>query len=358
MQMSEFDICCPTWALPREEIPVHVKINKEITSSLKNAKVDLFDYFELKDTINLTNFKIDGGQVIVNNIGKAEKSKYDYFGIIIATKKPFDDLKKEIPINVEFEFNNGRKEKFVHYARIFRPLLEFDKEPENIVLHDNDGSITIPLSLKFTGFGEINLRVECKIGGEIVSVGTSVLDEVFHRIINEGIISGNENEESGVTVDKNYVEGMVLQLKEKFRTDEDIQKMIREQQMDADTAESLYELAREEKEKFMNVFFKSVEGYLIKIISDLLKRNLSNNLQIDSQTKIHTPIQLPSTNVAIKVFYKDVIGNEYEPLEKTIKIIDERKNPSGFDVEIPLEIMPPDESKAYKNVGAMKIGTN
>ena len=32
--------------------------------------------------------------------------------------------------------------------------------------------------------------------------------------------------------------------------------MVREQQMDANTAESLYELAKEEKEKFMNVFFK------------------------------------------------------------------------------------------------------
>lgn len=358
MQMSKFNIHCPTWALPREEIPVHVKINKEITASLKNVKIDLLDYFELKDTINLTNFKTKNGRVIVNNIGKAEKSKFDYFGIIIATKKPFNDLKKEIPINVEFEFNNRQKEKFVHYARIFRPLLEFDKEPGNIVLHDHDGSITIPLSLKFTGFGEINLRVECKIGGEIVSVGTSVLDEIFHRIINEGMISVDENDESRVTVNRNYVEGMVLQLKEKFRTDKDIQRMIREQRMDANTAEFLYELAKEEKEKFMNIFFKSVEGYLIKIISDLLKRNLSDNLQIDSQTKIHTSIQLPSTNVAIKIFYKDVIGNEYEPLEKTIKIIDKRESPSGFDVEIPLEIMPPDESKAYKNVGNMKIGTS
>ena len=357
MSVSKFDIHCPSWALPREEIPVHVTINKDISSTLKNTKINLSDYFELKDTINLTSFKVDSGQVIVNKIDTAEKSNFDYFGFIIATKKPFTDLKKEIPINIEFEFNDGRKKKLVQYARIFRPLLEFNKDPENIILYDKDRSIRIPLSLKFTGFGEINLRVECKIGGQIVSVGTSVLDEILHRIINDGIISVNDNEELNVTINRNYVENMVFQLKEKLKTDKDIQRMIREQQLDTNTKELLYELAREDKEKFMNIFFKSVEGYLIKIISDLLKRNIGDNLQIDSPTKIHTSIRLPSTNVEIKIFYKDVIGNEYESLTKTITIIDKRANPIIFDIEIPLEITQVDESNAYKNVGVMKIGT-
>lgn len=357
--MKKFDIHCPSWALPREEIPVHIKINKDITPTLKNVKIDLYDYFELKDTINLMDFEMNNGRIIVTDIGKAKKSNFDYFGIIIATKTLFsDDLKKEIPINVEFEFNDGRKEKSVEYARIFRPLLEFAQIPKNIMLSDNDGSIKIPISLKFIGFGDVNLRIECKIGGKIVSVGTSMLDEILRRIINEGVIAVHENEDTNVTVDKNYVEKMVLQLKEKFKTDEDVQKMIREQQIKEEKVELLYELAGGEKEKFMHIFFKTVEGYLIKIISDVLKRNISDNLQIESQTKIHTSIQLPSTDVAIRLFYKDVVGNQYDPIDKTIEIIDKRRNPSGLDVEIPLEIIQVDESNAYKNVGEMNIGTH
>ncbi len=359
MQVSRFEINCPPWALPREEIPVRVQINKEVTPLLKNAKIDLPDCFELRDTINLANYEMDGRKIIVTSIEKAEKSSYDYFGVIIASIEPFTELRKQIPINIEFEFHNGTKESFTEHARIFRPLLEFEQIPTKIELSDADGNSTkIPIGLKFTGFGEIQLRVECKIEGEIVSVGTSILDEVLHRILSEGLIVADKKHKSGVTVAPNYVEGIVRQLKDKVQTDEDIQQMIREQQIDKEKAELLYEFTHEEKEKIMNIFFKTVEGYLIQIISDILNRNLSNNLQIESQTKISTQIQLPTTNVTISFFYKDIIGNEYEPIEKVIKILDNREHPSEFNVEIPLEIAKVDESEAYKNVGDMRIGTH
>ena len=347
----------PSWALPKEEIPLHVKIAKEITSKLKNAKIDLPECFELKDTINLTKYKILNRKIIVNSIGKAVKSDYDYFGVIIATSEPFEELKKQIPIEIEFEYNDGTNEKEIAYARIFRPLLEFEKVPENIVLTDNESKeLKLPIRMKFTGFGEINIRSECSIEGQIVSVGTSVLNEVLRRIISEGIISEDKDSDNGVIVDQNYVEKIITQLKDKLHTDEDIQRMIHEQQIDKELVNFLYELDKDKKEKFMKTIYKTVEGYLVKIISDILQRNLSNNSQIESQTKIHTQIKLPSTNVTIKFFYKDIIGNEYQPIEKTIAIIDKRKNPSGFDVEIPLEITNVDESDAYKNVGTMKIG--
>ena len=151
---------------------------------------------------------------------------------------------------------------------------------------------------------------------------------------------------------------MITQLKEKLKDDKDIQRMIREQQIDKETAEVLYELSREGKEKVMKVLFKTVEGYVTKIVSDILRRNPSDNLQIESQTSIYTRIKLPTTNVTIKLIYRDLLSNEYEPIEKIIQINDKRKNHSGFNVEIPLEITRVDESKAYKNVGTMKIGTH
>lgn len=360
MQISKFEITCPKWALPREEIPIHVKIDKKITGKIKNAVLTVPDCFELTDTINLTEYTIDEKQIIVTNIGKANMSEYDYFGIVIATKEIFEELKKQIPITVKFNFHDGSIEEQTIYARIFRPLLEFEEVPKNITLTDNPNSdVNLPIGLKFTGFGEINLKSECKIDGEIVSSGTSVIDEVLHRLLKEGFFPDEDSEnKSGLTINQEYIHRVSNEVKNEFLKDEDIQKMVQNGQINDEAAQLLYELNKEEKEKFMSVFYKTVEGYLIKIISDILKRNISNNLQIESQTKIHTSIKLPVTEVTLRFFYKDILDNEYPPLEQKIQIIDKRENPSGFEVEIPMVITNVDESKAYKNVGTMRIGTN
>lgn len=360
MQVSKFSITCPKWALPREEIPVHVKIDKGVTENIKNTVLTLPDCFELIDTINIYERELKNNQVIVKNIGKANMSEYDYFGIIIATKEPFDELKKQIPIEIQFNLLDGTVEKHITYARIFRPLLEFEDSLKNIVLTDGPkDDVILPISLKFTGFGEINLRSECKIDGKIVSTGTSVIDEVLQRLLKEGFFKDEKsNSQAGLSINEEYIHNVTDEIKKEFLKDDDIRRMLETGQIDEDSAKQLYELNREEQEKLMNIFYKTVEGYLINIISDILKRNVSNNLQLESQTKIHTSIKIPITDVTIRLFYKDVIGNEYPPIEQKIQIVDKRTNPSGFEVEIPMEITKVDESSAYKNVGSMSIGTN
>ena len=206
MQLHKFDINCPPWALPREEIPLHVKINKEITALLKNIIIDLPDCFRLVDTINISDRRIENRKIIVSEIGKAKRSDFDYFGVVVATEKPFTELKKEIPINIEFEYHDGTKEHLVQNARIFRPLLTLENIPKNIILSDRDREPPkIPLSLKFRGFGEISLRVECKIEGKIVSMGLSMVDEVLRRILHEGIVPTDDNEGVEVKMEQSYV---------------------------------------------------------------------------------------------------------------------------------------------------------
>ena len=358
MQISKFQITCPTWALPKEEIPIHVKIDKSITKILKNATIHLPDCFKLVDTINLSEYDVQDNKIIITNIGKTSKSEYDYFGITIASKELFDELKKQLPIKIIFTYHDGTSEEHTTHARIFRPLLEIETVPDNIVL--TDGLIEqpkFPFSLKFTGFGEIHLRSECRIGGRIVSVGSSVLDEVLQRMLKEGFLPDDNLDSKGVKINDEYIKNLSNQLKNDFLKDEDIQKMLKSGQIDEESANMLYELNKEKQEKLMSIMYKTVEGYLIKIISDILKRNVSDNLQLESETKINASIKIPTTDVTVQFFYKDLIGNVYPPLEQKVQIIDRRENPSGFDVEISLVISKVDESDAYKNVGTMQIGT-
>ena len=162
-----------------------------------------------------------------------------------------------------------------------------------------------------------------------------------------------------ISVNEDYVANVAMQLKAKhfyqmvtyinmyankkinqsLISDGDIHKMLTKQEIDDKTKMQLYELSDEQKERFMKGFYKTVENYLIQIITDILNRNLSNNLQLYSHAKIHTSIKLPSTKVSIRFFYKDLLDNEYDAVEETVEIIDERENPSTFEVDIPLDII-------------------
>lgn len=357
MNIPASSITCPAWALPREEIPIHIRIPKEITPHLKNTKIDLPDCFKLVDVINVTAHDISNNMVTVQSIGKAEKSDYDYFGIIIASIEPFQELKKQIPITIEFEFDDGTHETCIKNARIFRPKLEFESVPEKIILRDAEKSETkLPVSMKFAGFGEIKIRAECRIGGKIVSVGTSLLDEIAHRMITEGIFPKNEGMDKGVTVDQNDVETLVAELRSNYQTDEDVQMMIDKLKFKEEDVDLLYKYSKEDQEKILNMFYKrSVEGHLVQIISEILRRNPSDNSQIESQTAINTSIKLPSTEVTVIFHYKDILENEYESIERTIEIIDKRKNTIALNVKIPIEITEVNESDAYKDVEKMVI---
>lgn len=107
----------------------------------------------------------------------------------------------------------------------------------------------------------------------------------------------------------------------------------------------------------MNVVYGTFEGYLIKKLTDLVARSLGSNVHLDSGTKIITEIKAAFTDLNLKIRYKDLMGNDYPPLEKTVKIVDKRKEDIRVRVTILMEIEKVDESGAYKNVQEMKIGS-
>lgn len=98
----------------------------------------------------------------------------------------------------------------------------------------------------------------------------------------------------------------------------------------------------------MNVLYDTVETYLIKKITDLVSKNVSNKTHLDSGTKISTTIQTQITNLHMKIFYIDLKGNVYAPLETDVKIVDKRKNIAPIRVTIPIEIEKVDETETTK----------
>ena len=164
MQAFKYKVTCPRWALPTEEVPVHVQFDKSITPLLQSVNVVLHESLTFKDFINLTEYERDGETLAIKSIGKSTMSDYDYFGFAVATTSPFDDLKRMVPVKIKFNYIDGTSETYTEHARIFRPLLELDTSPDRIVITDkNKGRLELPIAMKYSGFGQIKVTAECRI---------------------------------------------------------------------------------------------------------------------------------------------------------------------------------------------------
>ena len=351
MQVSEFETTCPRWALPREEIPVYVKINKDVMRKIDCVRIFLDERLKLTDTINISEYE-NGRTVTVREIGKSARSDYDYFGIVLATKTTPDSLKTQIRIPVDVVYRDGTKDRRFAHARIFRPRVEFASMPEKLVLSDAKGESAVPVGLKFFGFGEISLRAECRTGGRIISECPSLPDETQRRTVGE---HAERAAGPGSGVDA-------------------AQRTIRERR--GDNADSLCGLARGGRKS--ETARRAAEQHLSQIVSEMLGRHLGYNSRLESQIRMRysrrappprpdgdgsqeprsgaAPTRPPRTEVQVRFFYKDNMENEYGPIERTISIVDKRAGPAGSDVMIPVRV-DVDESGAYENVGGMEIGS-
>jgi len=356
MVKNGLSIELPPWALPKEEITLYIKIKKNIKFS--KIIISIPKYFEIKDTINVIEYKISRNTIQVEKIGKLKQTKIDYFGIIISTKEPFNDLAVQCEIKVKLIDYVGKESEYTSFARIFRPRLRIIQIPDEIPLHDNQDA-SIPVHLKFMGFGDIALRIEATIGGKLVSEGGSLMDKVFHEFLKAGILEKEfKRNDLGIKIDEITLARMVDDFKTKLKDKDFLEEMKKDKTITRQVINFLSGFNKSEQEKYMKIFYGTMEGFLISKLTELLTRSVSSNLNLDSGTKISTQLSTTITNLKLKIFYKDLAGNIYAPLEKQLKIIDKRKTSHQIPiVTLPIEIEKVDESEAFRNVGKMVIGS-
>ena len=336
---------------------MHVRIPKDVTPTIKSVRIHLDSSLEVRDVINMPDYMQDGQTLLVRSVNRDSMAEYDYFGVALATSAPFEVLKKEVPVLMEFEHIDGTAGTVSGNIRVFRPLLQVGDMPRRLELCDENAKrLRIPVGLRYSGFGDVKMRIECTVQGRVVSSGSSMLDEVLRRVVREGLVKEDEDHGSTVQINPEYVEQTVSELKATLHADESLKGMLDRLRLDKDSAAILLDLRNESKERFMAVVHKTVETYVAQIVSDILGRNVSDNLQMES-TSIRTKIRLPTTRVELKLYYEDLAGNQYDPLCWDIEIVDRRKISTAFDVEIPLVITDVDDRRAFKNVGGMEIRT-
>lgn len=77
MQVARFDVRCPPWALPREEVPIQVRIEKTVTEDLDEVVLELHESLRLAGTINVLEWEESDGRLAAKAIGRARRSEYD-----------------------------------------------------------------------------------------------------------------------------------------------------------------------------------------------------------------------------------------------------------------------------------------
>lgn len=360
MQVAKFDVRCPQWALPKEEVPIQIKIEKTVTDDIGQVVLDIPPGMRLVDTINVAEHAVSGGHVVVKDINRARLSEYDYFGVVVATSEAFDDLKKELPVRATFHMKNGSRDVLVTPVRVFRPRLELASAPDAITLTDyKSDKSPISIRLKFSGFGDVTLSCKCTIGGYVVSHGSSLMNDILEMIVNDRMshFDNDNNVEGGTDVDPRKIRFVAEEFKNKILSNGSIRSMLDAGKIDRDTAEMLHSLADSDKELLMRYIHKTMSTVIVGSLSDIQARTLGENVQLDSRTAIVVPVEIPIDEMVVEFRYADVLGNEYPPIRKTIKIKDQRRNKTSMDVGIPLAIAV-DESGAYSGSEVMEIGSH
>ncbi|HEX9429543.1 MAG TPA: hypothetical protein VF944_04130, partial [Candidatus Bathyarchaeia archaeon] len=196
------------WALPGEQIPVGIVVSAR--RPCQTIVVEWSPGLQLIDKINIALSKEKGRKLRISRLSSGPFDGACYCGIVLAhpafpsSAVTFGDVK------VQVLFKDGTKLESAQITRIGRPFLDLVDRPERVVLR-SDIEADLPIRLKYQGFGDIEVRIQAKFKGKIVSHGDSLVYEIARRLL-EGESASKVADTASkpmVEVDPNYVRSLV-----------------------------------------------------------------------------------------------------------------------------------------------------
>ena len=335
MQVQKFDIIAPPWALPREDIPIHIKMEKDVTSKIKHATVSVPPGMKLNDIINISKYDYNNNQLTVHRCEQTPSSAFDYFGFVVATTELQQELQKTVKIPVVFQYHDGTTDELCAVAKVLRPELKVDRIPEELILTDKAANPpALSVGLRFSGFGNVVVNMECSVDGQIVTIDDSLWGEVLRQI---------DEATFDIEVDKNITSGVerANSLSKEFRKfikSDDAKRLITGTATPEEVDEMFQDLGMNAREKFLNMLYTTIDGYLLNRILEIIEKNPSTNVKLESKTKIHAQLGRKIVSMVLKITYADSLNNTYPPIEKRIRIVNQKKESPTSWVDIPLVV--------------------
>jgi len=303
--------------------------------------INISEGFNFVEFLNLDEVQIEGRSATIEKSRISKGKASTYFGCVIRYARIPEKTSYEG--KVVFSFIQGTRTKLSRelQARIFRPQLAFVDAPKLIELKDADTIKSLPLRLRYTGFGDIQLRVEATIGGTIVSEGSSVAFEIMRRL---WLYEISEREEDQTTAKKKetlkvapeYVKEIANEIRKILDTGE-----VPADMLDKEGLEEIKVWLQDirVKNKFMDMLYSRVEDLLLGLLVDLLESHPASNVKlVDPRSRISAQIRAPIEKLVLRLKYRDLLGNNYDPVEVPIKIVDQRaRGKPALDIPIAIE---------------------
>jgi len=314
------------WALPKEDIPLHLMW--EPTVSYDMIRIKLPTDLILKEFFNVKDFTQENSLYLISQLKTS-----NYFGLTVASKEDFEAPHIKRIVNIAL-IKSGQEVFSKDYeVNIFRPHLSFVESPKVITITD-DAQRKEPfwITLKLSGFGNVQIRIEISSGGEFIERAEPLYDEIIRKVIASLMAGRSEKERKEIKINPLFLQNKVKEYIERIER--------KEFPLDVDEKDfkSLQSWIREpsNREKIVELMSRHLESLLVDSLLYYFDRYPTDSIQLP-QGKPVMFIEKATQRIVIRFRYRDAMLNEYKPIEIAIDVDDKRKNKIEGK-EIPINI--------------------
>lgn len=314
------------WALPKEDIPLHLMWEPTICYDI--IRIKLPPDLVLKEFFNVENYTQENSLYLISQLKTS-----NFFGFTVASKEDFEAPHIKKLVNIAL-IKNGQEIFSKDYeVNIFRPYVSFIKSPTVITVTDDvQKKEPFWVTLKLSGFGNVQIRTEISSGGEFIERAEPLYREMVRKLVSSFRLGELEKTRKGIEINPLYLQNKVKEYIERIER-KDFPLDVGEK--DLESLQSWVKVPSN-RDKMMELISRHLESLLVDSLLFYFDRYPTDNIQMP-QGKPVMLIEKATQRIRIRFRYRDAMLNEYKPIEIAIDVDDKRKDKS-VQQEIPVNI--------------------
>jgi hypothetical protein len=330
------------WALPNEEIPVHLmwKSEKKFDQIhvLPAANMLIKELYNVKDSIT------SNSETIIKELFSP-----NFFGFTVISNKLTNKKHEKKEIIVKFLANGKVVHSRSFIANIYRPELSIMEKPNSVTLRDNsDPEELLDISLKISGFGSIEVTTEVSFGGKFEPSIEPLFQEMARRasaMYRKGDLTDTQNSLDVIPISKDAsslrkrkMEINPLFIRKTTRALIDQLKKGEFTLINENDIEDFKKWVKKEKNKkhLQRVLSEHLENIIIESILYYFNKYPTEGVALHGGSPsviIRNAVQ----ELRIRFKYRDSMLNEYDPMPVEIPVQDLRVDKCR-ELKIPINI--------------------
>jgi hypothetical protein len=314
------------WALPKEDVPLHLMWEPTVSYDL--VRIKLSPDLALKEFFNVANYTQENSMYLINQLKTS-----NFFGLTVASKRDFEAQHIKEIINIAL-IKDGKEIFSKDYTvNVFRPNLSLVESPTVITLTDDvQKKEPFWVTLKLSGFGNVQIRTEISSGGEFIERAEPLYREIVRKVVSSFRLGETEKKCKGIEIDPLFLQRKVKEyIKRIERNDFPLD-------VDKEDLEALQSWVKEasNRDKIMELISRHLETLLVDSLLYYFDRYPTDSIQMP-QGKPVMFIEKATQKIRIRFRYRDAMLNEYNPIEIAMDVNDQRKDKT-IKQEIPINI--------------------